>query len=328
MINKISFKNYKLFKEKQILELRPITVLIGKNNSGKSAVLKIPTMISGALSSEFEEPVRLNNYGVKIGINYSDLVYNKKLINPLEIEIENGNEKLELKIKFPDKPKEKTEFFEWNYYLDSKLIYKKSNDSEFIGFVNKKIDFKDLNIDIDYIGAFRELPEDSYTYNGEKYNNIGYKGEKAYPILINDSVNGANILSKVSKWYEENFENWKIEVVDFVATDPFYQIVLTNKNISRINIVNTGQGINQVLPLIVRSFMPDVSKVLITIEEPETHLHPAAHANLAERLVKSYLENTNKNYADTCRNHFESGVIRLIFFGTWWSCSFLCAPHR
>ena len=52
MINKISFKNYKLFKEKQTLELKPITILIGKNNSGKSAVLKLPVLITSGLEGE------------------------------------------------------------------------------------------------------------------------------------------------------------------------------------------------------------------------------------------------------------------------------------
>ncbi len=45
MITKIKFKNYKLFKQTQTLEIKPITILIGKNSSGKTAVLKLPTLI-------------------------------------------------------------------------------------------------------------------------------------------------------------------------------------------------------------------------------------------------------------------------------------------
>ena len=61
MINKISFKNYKLFKEKQTLELKPITILIGKNNSGKSAVLKLMTLIEGALGGKNDNVFELKN---------------------------------------------------------------------------------------------------------------------------------------------------------------------------------------------------------------------------------------------------------------------------
>ena len=79
MINKISFKNYKLFKEKQTLELKPITILIGKNNSGKSAVLKLPVMISGSLSGDFDEALQLDYKGVSLGSEFRDLVYNREI---------------------------------------------------------------------------------------------------------------------------------------------------------------------------------------------------------------------------------------------------------
>lgn len=44
MANRYSFKNYKIFKDEQTLGLRPITIVFGKNNSGKSALLKFPLM--------------------------------------------------------------------------------------------------------------------------------------------------------------------------------------------------------------------------------------------------------------------------------------------
>jgi len=318
MINKISFKNYKLFKKEQIIIIKPITVLIGKNNTGKSAILKLPTLISGSLSGDFEEPLRLTNDGIRIGVNYSDLVFDKRTIVPLELKLkyEEDNkvlEQLDLSIKFPDKPKEKTEFFEWKYYENQKVSDEKTDKDIFKGFIKNEKYFDFLNLNIDYIGAFRELPKDSYNYNSQVYKKIGVKGENAYPILIQDSINNLGLLKNVSEWYLKNFENWKIEVKDIVASDPLYQILLSNDNktnkVSGINIVNTGQGINQALPLVVRSYMEDSEPVLITIEEPETHLHPAAHGNLAERFVESYLDNNNKNYL--IETHSQNFILRL-----------------
>mgnify|MGYP003607401549 CR=1 FL=1 len=319
MINNISFKNYKLFKKMQTLEIRPITILIGKNNTGKSAVLKLPTLISGSLNGGFEEPIQLSNYGIKIGVNYSDLVFDKRTIVPLELILESKKDKnvleeLNLSIKFPDKPKEKTEFFEWKHSKNNRIISEKLEDSKFKGFIKDDQHFEFLKLNIDYVGAFRELPKDSYNYNSQVFKKIGIKGENAYSILIQDSIENTGILKKVSEWYQKNFENWKIEVKDIVASDPLYQILLSNDNsqgnkISGINIVNTGQGINQALPLIVRSYMEDIEPVLITIEEPETHLHPAAHGNLAERFVMSYLENKNKNYF--IETHSQNFILRL-----------------
>lgn len=52
MIDKISFKNYKIFRNRQTLTLKPITILIGKNNTGKTAIARLPTMIANSLSGE------------------------------------------------------------------------------------------------------------------------------------------------------------------------------------------------------------------------------------------------------------------------------------
>ena len=49
MIKKISFENCKSFKKEFELELRPMTILSGKNSSGKSAVAKLPTLIENSL---------------------------------------------------------------------------------------------------------------------------------------------------------------------------------------------------------------------------------------------------------------------------------------
>ncbi|WP_439554651.1 AAA family ATPase [Flavobacterium macrobrachii] len=316
MINKISFKNYKLFKEKQTLELKPITILIGKNNSGKSAVLKLPVMISGSLSGDFDEALQLDYKGVSLGSEFRDLVYNReiKFTDFLDIELSNELYKekrieLKTKIKLPVKAKEKAEIFGWEYFENNHLLEKKNEDN-FKGILKNGNSIKGLNLNIDYIGAFREVPKVNYLYDSKEYENIGLKGENAYPILIQDKEDKRELLDNISNWYKENFENWNLDVKDFeTPSGTQYQIVLSNEKLKDINIVYTGQGINQVLPLIVRSYMNDLEPVLITIEEPETHLHPAAHGSLAQRFVDSFIENTNKNYL--IETHSENFILRI-----------------
>ena len=317
MINKISFKNYKLFKEEQTLELKPITILIGKNNSGKSAVLKLPVMIAGSLSGDFDEALQLDYLGVSLGSEYKDLVYNReiKFTDFLEISLsnihdENKIKELKTKIKLPDKAKEKAEVFDWEYFENIDLVDKKEVDDNFKGILKNGNSKEGLNLNIDYIGAFREVPKVNYSYDSKDFENIGLKGENAYPILIQDKEDKRELLNSVSEWYKENFENWSLDVKDFATpSGTQYQVVLSNEKLKDINIVYTGQGINQVLPLIVRSYMNDEESVLITIEEPETHLHPAAHGSLAQRFVESYIENNNKNYL--IETHSENFILRI-----------------
>lgn len=317
MINKISFTNYKLFKEEQTLELKPITILIGKNNSGKSAILKLPVMVSGSLSGDFEEALQLDYKNVRLGSEYRDLLYNKEnkhsdflgLTLKHEVE-ENKSIELKIKIKLSDKPKEKPEVFDFEFFMDNVLVSKKEEKDIYQGILKKENPIEELNLKIDYIGAFREVPKVNYSYDSKDYENIGLKGENAYPILIQDTEDKRELLNNVSKWYKENFENWMLDVKDFVTpSGTQYQVVLSNEKLKDINIVYTGQGINQVLPLIVRSYMSDEEPVLITIEEPETHLHPAAHGSLAQRFVESYIENNNKNYF--IETHSENFILRI-----------------
>ena len=45
-LSKVSFENYKIFKRRQEMEIRPFTILIGKNNSGKSAAARFPLIVN------------------------------------------------------------------------------------------------------------------------------------------------------------------------------------------------------------------------------------------------------------------------------------------
>ena len=46
MTRYIRFKNYKAFSNLEEIELQPVTLIIGKNSSGKSSVLKLIRIIA------------------------------------------------------------------------------------------------------------------------------------------------------------------------------------------------------------------------------------------------------------------------------------------
>ncbi|HNH09140.1 MAG TPA: AAA family ATPase, partial [Leptospiraceae bacterium] len=113
MINKISFKNYKLFRTLQEMELRPMTVLIGKNSSGKSAIAKLFTLIEGSLSGSFNEAFRLINGGVELGAEFKDLIHERKY-GQLDFVISSDSESLETKIITFER--QSPEIAEWKYH--------------------------------------------------------------------------------------------------------------------------------------------------------------------------------------------------------------------
>lgn len=303
MINKISFKNYKLFKEKQTLELKPITILIGKNNTGKSAVLKLPVLISNSLEGlpiNWKYKIGEDSINsIELGTDFKDLVYNRNEKSFIEFSVSNQKDRIDIALN-----KE-----------DGILEYKLNNididvSSDFKGFLLDGKKIENLNLIIDYLGAIRAEPESDYIFSNDNYKKIGIKGQNAYPILINDFINTSQIINKVSNWYKNNFENWQLKVIETkIVTETKYEIAISNSVLNSINIKQTGQGIHQLLPLIVRTYMEDLEPTLIIIEEPETHLHPAAHGNLAERFVDSFLEDNNKNYL--IETHSQNFVLRM-----------------
>ena len=64
-----------------------------------------------------------------------------------------------------------------------------------------------------------------------------------------------------------------------------------------INIADEGQGMSQVLPIVTRCCMSDEKDTLIVVEQPELHLHPAAHSKNLLLEIRSIV--ANKNYSLT-----------------------------
>ena len=72
--------------------------------------------------------------------------------------------------------------------------------------------------------------------------------------------------------------------------------------------MDVGQGMNQALPLVVRANVTDRPDSIIVLEQPELHLHPAAHGDLAELFARSAKENSQTFIIET---HSENIILRL-----------------
>lgn len=322
MIKKIYFKNYKSFKEKQELEFKPITILIGKNSSGKSAIAKLPTLLDVSLKGKYDEAVLFCNKNVELGAEFRDLLYGR-LMGSLEFAIESDDEFLELEITSNTDYKDLPIIRNWslnktltlaysshqNIYIDQDKF--QHTDIEFKGFkiVNNSTFKFNLDINSNYIGPFREIPKRTYRIYHKSIDMLaGIKGENTYQILIHDFVyNKGELLEKINHWYRLNFDGLFFEINK--DSYPDYKLELCSNNSQfKINLADVGQGISQSLPLIVSSFIERKNETLTIIEQPELHLHPAAHGNLAELFANSIKTTKNKFLIET---HSDTFILRL-----------------
>ena len=77
MIHTIEFTNYRIFSSPQRLRLAPLTVIFGKNNTGKSAILKLPLLIESALNGNSKEVFTKKVNDVRICEDFRDVVFGK-----------------------------------------------------------------------------------------------------------------------------------------------------------------------------------------------------------------------------------------------------------
>jgi predicted ATPase len=124
MINKISFRNYKSFQELQEIEIKPITILIGKNSSGKSAIAKLPTLIDVSLSGQYEEPLLYVNKDVELGAEFRDLIYGRQ-IGSLDLTLESKTDTLFVEVTSGVKDNDLPKIRKW------KLIYHMTMEKKF-----------------------------------------------------------------------------------------------------------------------------------------------------------------------------------------------------
>lgn len=316
-LKNIYIKNYKAFQKEQTLEIRPVTVLIGKNSSGKSSIMKLLPLFQKATSETMTAPLMLSNNGVTLGSRYEELFYNYSLMDlELGLDFDNGNS---FKVTYAIN---NGQLFVYNY----EVICNGDKFQEMVspdGFpILKGLKFpkateklgitaESLALNGDYIGPIRISAPKEISFEGN--NNIvsvGLKGEKAYSALLNSYLSDGKLYENVSKWFEKNLEGQKLSFKQNGPSTGSYSLYVRHEDID-VNISQVGQGLSQVLPIIVASFINNDVDVL-GIEQPALHLHPAAHANVAYRIAESAKQLKKKYLVESHSENFILGLRNLV----------------
>jgi len=300
MLSKIGFKNYKLFKHYNELEIKPITILFGKNNSGKSSITKflhvfIETFEGTEKDMEYIH-FALERNEVEIGSEFRDLVYGRRTTGTFELFLD---------------------YIEYGNNTKSNIIFGNSDQRGFKPIVlssNNEVS-RFYSQDTFYLGPIRsEAKRDYRPVSNIKYLYNHPKGDDGYDRLIYEALNMESLFfEKLNIWFKTIFGGWSIKVNS--DREP-YQIEITKEDIN-INLVDTGQGISQFIPIAVQCFTETERNTLYIIEQPELHLHPTAHGDIAELFVNSTIKDENKRFViETHSQNLILRIRRLIADGT------------
>ena len=153
------------------------------------------------------------------------------------------------------------------------------------------------------IGPHRERPDRiTFVNPNDKSTFVGTKGENVMSIINQSSRTQMKELNQWLALLEIPY------IVDKKFNKAFNisQLILKDTDGMLVSLADVGYGIGQVLPVILTSMLQE--NTIITIEQPELHLHPKLQANLADLFIRSAEKNNNTFILET---HSEHIILRL-----------------
>lgn len=299
MLEEIRFTGYKAFKTIAKLEIKPITLIIGKNSSGKSSVLKLFPMLENMLSGNLNYPLLMLNNGISMGAEYEDL-FHKRATSDFKIGLH-----------YTDQIKIGASYFnnggiigisDYVVRHGEKKARKELKDdkSSIHGLIDKEllkqvgVKPEDLKIKVNYIGPYRTPAPHSVIYQGQDNTlTLGYDGSGAYNMLLNSYRSNKVLYKKVSDWMGENLEGQFLNFTNLSNNTGTFNLFVEKADF-KTNVTGVGQGVAQVLPIITQSFIAEERSINV-MEQPALHLHPACHSCISYRLGRS-AKQLNCNY--------------------------------
>jgi hypothetical protein len=343
-LRKLVLENYRCFRDRQEIELAPVTVVLGKNNSGKSVLTRAPLVIGTGFNTTSTAPLDLDRLQPQPVDGFADLVFEQSPHGKFFLGFEvDGIEPFALDATIQLLDETQTAFVsdmrlrmrsaEWlltwqptspvvdrfSYEIQAPVGAAVVKPVRFEGLRPKDLPnmlpFMDERLSVGpirFLSAFRDRPERQHRLPLGTPTGIGEQGQGTLGILAHDQARrGGELLARVNERLALIVPGWRIEEIE---AGPLWSTVLTRRGSQvRVNLADSGTGLSQVLPILVQCALDeqrgaDVSPALQIIEEPEMHLHPRAHAELAD-LYLSTAQATGVRFL--IETHSETLLLRL-----------------
>lgn len=157
------------------------------------------------------------------------------------------------------------------------------------------------------LGPFRKPPERWYIFTGTSPIDVGYKGDLLPSLLFRKP----ELMEKTNEWLKKLDIGYhlKINSLGEKLKDIFeVKLVDVRRNTPiEVGLSDVGFGLSQILPFIVQSL---VSKgKIISIEQPEVHIHPRLQADLGNLLAETIKSPWHNQFI--IETHSEHLVLRL-----------------
>lgn len=299
----IAFAGYRCFgrsstrfdpAQMQRLELAPLTLVFGKNNSGKSAVVRLAHLVLAGLQHEGAEPLPLRVGTRRFADQFNQLLHNRSRVQPfdLQVELERSPSVATLEARLiqlgqldDDAPGQVLEH-RWRGVAvaaqgGARGLLPDNQDAR-----PWRDDARRMWLDSRWIGPVRPAVPDRIKPLPVD------ESDPSMPIPANDALvpsqlwHDAALREEISRWLDGQLGVGRLELR---YTDDRLALGLRRDG-STIDLADSGEGVRQVLPVLthaLRRRLQPRSGWLDVIEQPELHLHDAAHPPLGDLLIEA-----------------------------------------
>ena len=178
--------------------------------------------------------------------------------------------------------------------------------------------FENLFAHIYYLGPTRVHPQRYYHWEGTHPKEIDPWGDKAIDALLSAGVRklksstkkgGVLIEERISEWLQKMELAHSFQLIPTGSLDDKnYEVrIQKSPNSSEVTLADLGHGVGDLFPLLVHCYYVPEGSTLI-LEQPGTHLHPKAQADLADILIEVI---TERNLQILIESHSEHLLTRL-----------------
>lgn len=305
-LDRLIVGNYRAFAGRRVLDLRPITLLYGWNNAGKSALLRLIAMLGNSILETAPGPIDtagvLDHGGgfssllskhtdlaevpdaLQLGLGWSD-----GLEGEYEVRIDRTGLQYIGRVTQRSAGAEAIEFVARGVGMYSRIIERQPDAPrpiEFAGLIPHEASLQllserlsALRQRIQWLRAVRARPPRRFEPGGARPRVLKPDGSDAIQVLALDTV----VRAAVGRWFQ------RVTTREFEVREEGSERRLLLRPPARamdIDLVDTGEGMVQCLPVLVAAAMTQLPRGprILAVEEPESHLHPRAQAELAQYL--------------------------------------------
>ncbi len=161
------------------------------------------------------------------------------------------------------------------------------------------------------MGPIRKVPERWYIYSGTAAKNVGPRGESLPNLLFRSP----ELLKAANRWLKRLHIGYQMKVIPLGPRykDLLEVMLMDSRQNSKVevNLCDVGFGISQILPFIIQSLAG--REQVISIEQPEIHVHPKLQADLGDLIAHTIKKPYNHQFLiETHSEHLILRIQRLI----------------